>query len=369
MDIRKHLKSLSDDELLVRLSDVSKQSRRAESVLVAHIAEVHARRLFAREALPSMFRYCIDVLNLSEAEAYRRIGAARLSRKCPVLLTMLEDGRIHLCGIAVLAKHLTEANYENVLARATHKSKRELVAELAPKQDVPPTVRKRPQRKAQSKPPTSSGEASADNAERPEPPPAPEPSVAQEKRAKVDPLSPARYKVEFTASAELRDKLERLEALMPGSDLAAIIDAAVSEKLERLEAKRFGKTSRPRKNAEDADTSPGVRGIPAPVKRIVWARDRGQCTYVGVNGRRCPERHQLEFHHDEPFALGGDRSAENTRLLCKAHNLYIAEMDYGKEKMDSYRRGADRVREPAPSFQLCPDTVPVDDSPPHRVAV
>ena len=221
-----------------------------------------------------MFRYCIDVLNLSEAEAYRRIGAARLSRKYPVLLTMLEDGRIHLCGIAVLAKHLTEANYENVLARATHKSKRELeelVAELAPKPDVPPTVRKRPQRKAQSKPPTSSSEASADNAERPEPPPAPEPPVAQEKRAKVEPLSPARYKVEFTASAELRDKLERLEALMPGSDLAAIIDAAVSEKLERLEAKRFGKTSRPRRNAEDADTLPGVRGISAPVKRIVWA--------------------------------------------------------------------------------------------------
>ena len=49
------LKSLSDDELLRRLSDVLKQSRRVESVLVAHIAEVDARRLFAREASPSMF--------------------------------------------------------------------------------------------------------------------------------------------------------------------------------------------------------------------------------------------------------------------------------------------------------------------------
>ena len=28
---------------------------------------------------------------------------------------------------------------------------------------------------------------------------------------------------------------------MPGSDLASIIDAAVSEKLERVEAKRFAK--------------------------------------------------------------------------------------------------------------------------------
>ena len=49
------LTRLTDDELLRRLSDVLKQSRRVESVLVAHIAEVDARRLFAREASPSMF--------------------------------------------------------------------------------------------------------------------------------------------------------------------------------------------------------------------------------------------------------------------------------------------------------------------------
>ncbi len=46
----KSLTRLSDDELLRRLSDVLAQSRRVESVLVAHIAEVDARRLFAREA-------------------------------------------------------------------------------------------------------------------------------------------------------------------------------------------------------------------------------------------------------------------------------------------------------------------------------
>jgi len=57
-----------------------------------------------------------------------------------MLLTMLEDGRIHLCGITVIPKHLTESNCKEVLARATHKNKRaleELVAELAPKPDVP----------------------------------------------------------------------------------------------------------------------------------------------------------------------------------------------------------------------------------------
>ena len=75
------LKSLSDDELLHRVSDLLAQSRRVEWVLVAHIAEVDARRLYAREASPSMFQYCIDVLNLSEGEAYRRIAAARLVKQ------------------------------------------------------------------------------------------------------------------------------------------------------------------------------------------------------------------------------------------------------------------------------------------------
>ena len=78
---------------------------------------------------------------------------------------MLEDGRLHLCGIGVLSKHLTDANYEDVLARATHKSKRELeklAAELAPKPDVPPTIRKRPQPKAKAPPPESSSELCPD---------------------------------------------------------------------------------------------------------------------------------------------------------------------------------------------------------------
>ncbi len=139
----------------------------------------------------------------------------------------------------------------------------------------------------------------------------------------------------------------------------------MSEKLERLEAKRFGKTNHPRTNAEDADTSPGVRGIAAAVKRVVWVRDGGQCTFVSGDGRRCPERHRLEYHHDDPYGRGGDRSANNIRLMCECHTLYMAELDYGKEKMDAYRRSADRVGEPAPSFQLCPGTV----EPPPRVAV
>ena len=362
MNDKDDLKSLSDDELLRRLSDVLALSRRVEWVVVAHIAEVDARRLYASEGSPSMFQYCLDVLHLSESETYRRIAAARLSRSYPVLLEMLEDGRIHLAGISVLKKHLTDANYEEVLARATHKTKREieeLVAELAPKPDVPPTIRKRPQRKAKSESLNldSSTQPCPDTVEPKDPAAKSEPRATRERPATVKPLSPARYKVSFTANEELRDKLERLQALMPGGDLASIVDAAVSEKLERLEARRYGKTNKPRKKLEDADTSPGVRGISAAVKRAVWKRDRGQCTFISARGKRCPERHRLEFHHDDPYGLGGDRSVDNVRLACSAHNAYMAELDYGKEKMDQHRRSADRVGEPQPTLERCRDKV------------
>ena len=338
------LQSLSDDQLLHHLSALVQQSRRVEADLVAHIGEVDHRRLYARAACSSMFSYSIEVLHLSEPEAYLRIGVARAARKFPALLLMLRDGRLHLSGIALLASHLTEDNVERVLAQAEHKSKRqieELVAELAPKPDVPAAIRKLP-----TPPPAPVDQL---RPERVAPPPPPPSNPAPEPPPKVEPLAPSRYKIQFTASAELREKLERLQALTQ-SDLAAAIEAAVTEKLERLEAKRYGETKSPRKTLDETDTAAKSRYMPAAVKRIVRRRDCDQCTFVDGTGRRCTERRWLEFHHDDPFGRGGDHDPSRIRLLCKTHNLLLAERDYGKDVIESYRRTGDRVSEPAPFY-------------------
>ena len=340
------LQSLSDDDLLRQLSELVQQSRRVEADLVAHIGEVDERRLYARRACSSMFVYCVEVLHLSEAEAYLRIAVARAARKFPVLLLMLGDGRLHLSAIALLAPHLTEENVERVLARAEHRSKRkieELIAELAPKPDVPPTIRRLPTPRVEARELRPERVPLASN---PVPPP---PPVASARPPKLEPLSPARFKVAFTASAELRDKLERLQALMNG-DLPAVIEAAVTEKLERLEAKRYGQTKKPRKSLEECDTWPSSRYIPAPVRRIVCRRDSAQCTFVDESGRRCTERRGLEFHHDDPFGRGGDHDPSRIRLACRTHNLLLAERDYGKDVIEGYRRKGDRVSEPASSY-------------------
>jgi hypothetical protein len=169
----------------------------------------------------------------------------------------------------------------------------------------------------------------------------------------VEPLSLGRYRVQFTASAELRDKLERLTALMrssvPDGDLGAIIEHAVTEKLERLEARRFAKTNAPRKGLADSDTSPSSRHIPAAVRRIVYERDGGRCRYEDGQGRRCTARGDLEFHHRHPFGHGGDHSPEGISLSCRAHNRYLAEIDYGRQPMAKHRRAGDRVSDPPDS--------------------
>ena len=119
MEPTRSLEQLTDGEILLRLADILRQSRRNEADLVAHIAEADTRRLYAREASPSMFAYCTERLHLSEAEAYLRIAAARASRQHPILLAMLADGRLHLTAIAKLAPHLTPDNRDAVL-RAGH---------------------------------------------------------------------------------------------------------------------------------------------------------------------------------------------------------------------------------------------------------
>jgi hypothetical protein len=449
------LTALPDDELLRQLKELLQRSRRTESDLVAHVGEVDRRRLYAREAAPSMFVYCTRVLHLSGAEAYLRITAARAARQHPVLLAMLADGRLHLSGIAKLAPHLTRDNRDAVLGRATHRSKREieeLVAEIAPRADVPAGVRKlsepvprarsgsalgaargdqtgvrgpvaeaaraaagdggcatrgaapgeergelrgeqegEPWGEAVAGAERSAGELRPDGVAATGIPRANEAHrsrslelVRPATRSVVEPLAPSRYRVQFTASGELRDKLERLQALLraelPDVDLGAVIDRAVSETLQRLEARRYGRSRTPRAaevsagpehregsrsrragTAGNRTTQPpagvtpppagvtpsppaGVtpsrhsRHIPAAIRRAVYERDGGRCRYVDAAGRRCPERHRLEYHHLHPFGIGGQHGLENVSLLCRAHNLLVAEHDYGRQTIDRHRR-------------------------------
>jgi hypothetical protein len=151
----------------------------------------------------------------------------------------------------------------------------------------------------------------------------------------IAPLASERYKVQFTASEILHDKLRLAQDLLrhriPDGDVAQVFELALTLLVEKLEKQKFAATDRPRASRV---AKPGSRAIPAAVKRAVWKRDSGQCAFVGKNDRRCTETSFLEFHHGGAFALGGDATIENVALRCRSHNQYEARVEFGTHGAD-----------------------------------
>ena len=64
------LSHLPDRDLLRDLAALVARDRATTATLLAHLAEVDARRLYLPAAHPSMFSYCVHELRLSEEAAF-----------------------------------------------------------------------------------------------------------------------------------------------------------------------------------------------------------------------------------------------------------------------------------------------------------
>jgi 5-methylcytosine-specific restriction endonuclease McrA len=163
-------------------------------------------------------------------------------------------------------------------------------------------------------------------------------------RPKVAPLSPQRFALQLTMGQSLHDKLRHAQALLshqiPSGDVTQVLERALDLLIGRLEKRKFAATARPQDRRRGATSR---RCIPAQVRRAVWERDQGQCTFVGETGHRCAERRFLEFDHIDPVARGGEATVERMRLRCRAHNQYEAECTFGADFMDAKRTEARRA--------------------------
>jgi len=141
----------------------------------------------------------------------------------------------------------------------------------------------------------------------------------------------------------MQDDLQRAQELLghavPGGDMMQILARALRVLVQQEEKRKSAATGRPHR----ARASNNTRHIPAHVRREVWRRDGGRCTFVGEAGHRCEERSRLEFDHVEPVARGGQTTVANLRLRCRAHNQFAAERAFGKGFMDAKRRSSQGV--------------------------
>jgi len=339
--------ALDDQALIASLHRVRSFEHRCISSLVEHLAELDVRGLYRDAGYSSLYAYCTDALQMSDAETYARIHAARLTRRFPALLALLKQGTLTLTTLQVLGPKLDDANCTELLEAAAGLSKRkveEMLAARFPSPDVPSLVRKLPASRAV--PAAEALPLLVDRSDGPAAPPvlvAPRPAA----RAVVAPLSAERFKVQLTFSREQRDKLNTARDLLrhaqPDGDLARVIERGLDLLIERQLKRRFGVTDRPRESREAAPRR-RTRHIPNAVRRGVLERDSLRCTFVSESGKRCEERGWLELDHEDAFALGGQHTVGKVRMMCRAHNQLLAERVFGPLFMQRRREASSGER-------------------------
>ncbi len=369
------LRDVSDDVLQASLQGLLGAGARLEARVVAHLAEVEARRLHLRLGCSSLYDYCRKRLALSDYEAFVRIAAARVARQFPVVFGMLDRRELHLTAICEVREFLTPDNHRDLLGEVSSKTKlqiREVLARRFPRADLPTSMKKLPA---------------------------------------LDPLSPGRYRLLLTLNATQKAKLERARELLshsnPSGDLAEVLERALDVLITRLEKRQFGEllsvaaSSKPSSNGsskvqrskvqpgkdEHSKDQPGKarpskiqpsHGQPSKprssnpqpgtppaetaasnrhgqrkprkhlchaVRRELLDRDGASCTFTAPDGNRCGARAFLQFHHRQAWARGGADTADNLTLLCRAHNRLLAERDFGRahiEKVIASRGGEPR---------------------------
>jgi hypothetical protein len=314
------LDGVSDDELEGRLRELLGSGARVEARIVAHLAEVEARRIHLLAGRSSLYEYCQKDLGLSDYEAFCRIAAARVAAKYPMVFGMLERRELHLTAIVEVRAFLTDANHEELLREVSGRTKlqiREALARRFPEADVPTRLRK-----------LSYNENRAENA--------------------LDPLSADRYRLQLTIGGELKRKLQEAQELLshanPGGDLAVVLERGIELLLAQLRKRRFGlrrKTEggskkiaarRPRRPEHGPRKR---RHVPSSVRRQVAERDGERCAFVDERGERCECRTFLELHHKRAWALGGPETVDNLQLVCRAHNRLLAEIELGRDHVES----------------------------------
>ena len=348
-DLLASLTHVPDATLIEQVKTLIRRERDVTAELIAHLAELDTRDLHLREGYPSLFVYCRDALGLSDWEAYNRIDVARAVRRFPTILGMLAEGSVTLSAARLLAPHLTVGNHLQVLDSARGKTKVEverIVAGLSPRPDVAFSVR----RQRQPEPPTMSAVSGALADLVPGGPSAAGAGSGGAARSlpcpakPVRPLSPDRYKLELTIGGDTVEKLrlakDMLGHAIPSGDEAAILDRALTALLDDLAKKKFADTPRPRRAQALTPAVENTQGVRRPaarqpsaaVKRAVWVRDLERCAFIGSSGHRCAERRFVEFHHVDPYALGGMATVDGIHLRCRSHNDYEGLLYFGKRR-------------------------------------
>jgi hypothetical protein len=254
-----------------RALEAAGRFKKAEAELVEILGEIDRSRTYRELGYPSLFQYCVQALGLSENVSVAFIIVARKARQIPALQTALNEGVLSVSKAKKIAPVLSRDNQEEWIARAIHLNTRALeqeVVKVEPREATPERIR---------------------------------------------PVSENRLEVRLGISAELREKLERVQDLESQRRRKA---ASLEETLEAL-LEVYLEVKDPIRRAERILKKLPVTGT---INHVVALRDGRRCTFHDARGVRCSNRRWIDVHHLRPRCEGGGDTADNLVTLCASHH-------------------------------------------------
>jgi hypothetical protein len=263
--------------------------RKSESSLLEVIMRVDKFRVWDEKRFPSLHKYCMKVLRLSEANAYTFGGIARKANVIPELKTLIDEEKLHVTNARRIVPILTPQNKAQWLSTASKLSARALQREL---------VKHFPK-------------------EMPE--------------EKIRPVSATRSAVTLGISTTLEENLHRVMDLVArktrkSPTLEEALELLVEGYLDKHDPVRKAKRVLvARAKPKSAKKRSRRKAVPAAVDHARNLRDEGRCTHRYVDGTRCEETRWTHGHHVVHVANGGLDTLPNIVTLCSAHHRQVHE--------------------------------------------
>ena len=339
------VENLTNNELITKLYALDKIETETVSKLLLFLGEIDKRKLYLEAGYSSLFSYCTEKLGYSENIAYSRITVCRLIRKYPVVQDYFLSKKTNLTNLSLISRIITPENIEEILSSISGKTKREVelfIASYSPEYSRKKILREKvkpvvvPVSNVKTETETEKKDKRSHKQAKP----------ACEKSKDKTPEMETRFELKLSVDEETFKAIERVKELLSGKypegvKLEHIIKEGTSlfldknaperkeerriKRKEKKEVSKIKESTFPRKGKEHS------RNIAAEVKDEVYLRDGGQCTYVSDDGVRCNCRHNLHIDHIIPFAKGGSNNLKNLRLLCRQHNMLMAEKEFGTQ--------------------------------------
>jgi hypothetical protein len=270
--------AMTNKELILKLKQSVANEKSLTLEVIKLLSELDRRRYYLELGFSSLFDFATRDLCYEEGAAVRRIQAARLLTEIPEIEVKIASGELGLSSISQAVSFFRKSKTEDkrhVLEKLSYKSARQTAKILA---DL-------------------------------------HPELAQPEKLRE--LGNDKIELKITITEELHQKLNALK-----SELSHINPSMNYAELLEILVDKVNKQPVPKKSPP---TERVTKSIPAEVKRQVFQRDNGKCTYPN-----CHSKHLLQYDHIKPKTFEGQHSIDNLRLLCFNHHKLITEKTFGK---------------------------------------